>query len=1146
MILTKSTIPPHDPAVPAPWLAPVPRFLHRFSPLSPCNLFFPAHWSGPGPFNGLHRESHFLAFKTATQTTIRWTRKVLFATSARAVRRVVAAAALFQGSQAPAAALISHWALDETSGTMAADSAGSYKGTIGSAATLNQTGQLGTACGFVNNNASYVSVGTIPWTPTQTISAWVNSTDTSGAGDNILGWSGNEYVQFRMANGRLNYRAAAGNFNADITSSASIANGHWHHVAATLTNGALQLYVDGTADGAGNASGTWTSTSGVWIGGLSAFPGIYQFVGSIDDLARWDGALDGAKVRALYNLGANSILQYDAANATMLFDVFDGTRSGASIGDLKWSKVADGTLSGVAGQVVSLSDGNFGLTLNATGGGVRSVAAGPPKNITSLVFPGLGPATILGTTIRIEAPNGTDLTVLKPAYTLSAGATCVPASGSTQDFSHPVDYLVTASDGTTRDFTVTVFLPRQDPVFTLTAPATWDGRQAITVTPDISNWSALQASGATNLNYTWSVAKLSVSKQVGPATLTLLRSQGSGPLAVTLTLDNGGVPVTQTTTIRVQEPSFDAWVQRTPAVDEKPVNNQFIARDDSGFGAIHYNGNLAGTPESVFLKVYAKPETGTETLASTLRQTLSNGRYAFTSPITAGLVTYRVEFGTTSGGIDTVNPAATVTNLVCGDAYVIEGQSNAVANNYNGDTSNPAFTYYTSPWIRSYGTGEGGTSGAWGNAVVSSASGDAYRIGYWGMALARNLVERYSMPICIINGAVGGTRIDQHQPNPEDHWSAGSSYSIYANLLARVGAAKLTHGIRAVLWHQGESDQWMNGPTGYWATYQQLFVEMSNAWKQDFPNLRHYYIFQIWPSACSAVPADDPLREVQRTLPYLYSNMRIMSSLGVVPGGSACHYNVAGYQQFAALMSPLVEQDNYGLVPGQVITAPDVKRVYYTSTARTEIALEFGQNMAWHNASKGLFYLDGVAGKVTSGSVSGNVIKLQLTAASTSRTLTYLVGSSWDGVQGNLLYGANGIAALTFYQVPIAADPFAAWITGSGFSFPAGADLSATGDPDHDGITNQQEFAFGLDPATASSLSPLTTNLSAAGQFSYTRLANSGLAYTVEYSTDLSSWNPATATESPGPPDDKGVQTVTVTVVNPAQNGKLFVRVKAR
>jgi len=64
-------------------------------------------------------------------------------------------------------------------------------------------------------------------------------------------------------------------------------------------------------------------------------------------------------------------------------------------------------------------------------------------------------------------------------------------------------------------------------------------------------------------------------------------------------------------------------------------------------------------------------------------------------------------------------------------------------------------------------------------------------------------------------------------------------------------------------------------------------------------------------------------------------------------------------------------------------------------------------------------------------------------------------------------------------------------------------------------------------------------------QFSYTKRTNSGLTYTVEYSTDLSTWNPATASESPGAPDSNGVRTVTVTVSNPALNGKLFVRVKA-
>ncbi|MCX6872204.1 MAG: hypothetical protein NTW21_00110 [Verrucomicrobia bacterium] len=69
------------------------------------------------------------------------------------------------------------------------------------------------------------------------------------------------------------------------------------------------------------------------------------------------------------------------------------------------------------------------------------------------------------------------------------------------------------------------------------------------------------------------------------------------------------------------------------------------------------------------------------------------------------------------------------------------------------------------------------------------------------------------------------------------------------------------------------------------------------------------------------------------------------------------------------------------------------------------------------------------------------------------------------------------------------------------------------------------------------------------GQFSYTRRDPSltHLTYTVEYSTDLSAWHPATLSEpeSVGPPDSNGVETVTVKVSNAALDGKLFVRVKA-
>ena len=525
----------------------------------------------------------------------------------------------------------------------------------------------------------------------------------------------------------------------------------------------------------------------------------------------------------------------------------------------------------------------------------------------------------------------------------------------------------------------------------------------------------MQAKGVANVTYSWSATKVAVTKTLTPGTagtagaaglMTLLRSQGSGTLIVSLTMDNGGTPVTSSTSITVQEPATDPWVARTPGADEKAVNNQFYARDNTGKGQLYYNGTLAGSAPTVFLKTYTT-ETGTDVAFNNQTFNLGAGRtYAFNVHLDPGKKFYKAVFGSTTGGADTV--INTVSNLVCGDAYIIEGQSNALAmDEQPWETS-------TDPWVHTYGNNGGG----WGNAIKS---GSQWGIGYWGMDLGRSLSTTYHMPICIINGAVGGTRIDQHQANPADHYAAGSLYSIYSNLVTRVAAAKLTHGIRAVLWHQGEQNQGSGGMSGDydWKLYQQYFVDMSAAWKQDYPNLSHYYIFQIWPAACGDPSACDQLREVQRTLPALFSKMRIMSTLGIRPG-SSCHYSSAGWQQFSILMSPLIEQDFYGLVPTAPITVADVKKAYFTNLAKTEIALEFNQNMAWNNNSKGLFLLDGVAGKVTSGTVVGNLIKLQLTAASTATTITYLKGVGWDGIQDNLLYGANGLAALTFYGVDVA------------------------------------------------------------------------------------------------------------------------------
>jgi hypothetical protein len=291
------------------------------------------------------------------------------------------------------------------------------------------------------------------------------------------------------------------------------------------------------------------------------------------------------------------------------------------------------------------------------------------------------------------------------------------------------------------------------------------------------------------------------------------------------------------------------------------------------------------------------------------------------------------------------------------------------------------------------------------------------QIGYWGMELARHLVDTYKTPLCVINGAVGGTRVDQHQrdpANPEDR------NTIYGRLLWRVREARLTHGIRGLFWHQGENDQGGDGPTGGfgWETYRQYFIDLAGAWKQDYPNIQHYYMFQIWPKSCAMGidGSDNRLREAQRELPSALSNMGIMSTLGIEPPGE-CHYPPAGYAAMARLIAPLVERDNYGAKFAGSITPPNLKRVWYASEARDAIVTEFDQPVKWDNALAGQFYLNGRSGLVVGGAVAGNRVILNLTGSSAANNITYLDSKTWS--QKTLLRGENGIAALTFCEVPI-------------------------------------------------------------------------------------------------------------------------------
>lgn len=125
-------------------------------------------------------------------------------------------------------------------------------------------------------------------------------------------------------------------------------------------------------------------------------------------------------------------------------------------------------------------------------------------------------------------------------------------------------------------------------------------------------------------------------------------------------------------------------------------------------------------------------------------------------------------------------------------------------------------------------------------------------------------------------------------------------------------------------------------------------------------------------------------------------------------------------------------------------------------------------------------------------------------------------------------------------------DDYAAWSGPSGYNLSGGL----AGDDDGDGLTNFQEYAFGLNPTSAASANPISQILNkATGIFKYTRRATpatTGVTYVYESSTTLGgSWSPFTP-DSANSNSATPVEEVTVDVPDSLlAEPKLFIRVKA-
>jgi hypothetical protein len=426
--------------------------------------------------------------------------------------------------------------------------------------------------------------------------------------------------------------------------------------------------------------------------------------------------------------------------------------------------------------------------------------------------------------------------------------------------------------------------------------------------------------------------------------------------------------------------------------------------------------------------------------------------FSFQAEIPAGMSTYRVELKATKGS---ASPGSlTIDSVLCGDAYLVYGQSNAEAI-WGAD-----LYLYRSRWIRTY-QGNSPEAAKWGVATPTwdSVTGNNFHIGTWALHMARQIVEKRKMPVAIINGAIGNTSIAELSPDAvydtsNQDWigeTKGWGGNYYKRMIGYVRGAGLEKGVRALLWHQGEKQVYgadaAKGVFPY-ISYYQDFLNLRKSWYADIPGLKRIYIFQIKNGCGPSSVGWDVMYETQRKLAADLPDVEIMATL--LPRISGCHYGedgMPGYELLAEKMYAMIDKDLYGGTYAYPVRPPDLVAAAYTSKQKNEVVLQFDQNVAWENSCtivdttvdrlmiaalrqhhlgeqlflKDLFAFDSTTlDQVTAGRSEGNKIFLTLSKASSFKKIAYPPYNYPDWKPCPRIGGVgNGLGALGFYA-PIA------------------------------------------------------------------------------------------------------------------------------
>lgn len=360
--------------------------------------------------------------------------------------------------------------------------------------------------------------------------------------------------------------------------------------------------------------------------------------------------------------------------------------------------------------------------------------------------------------------------------------------------------------------------------------------------------------------------------------------------------------------------------------------------------------------------------------------------------------------------------------VVCGDNILIYGQSNALA---DASEELPKFKdefRYGRSTFADFVKNE--------YTWVITKQWNFWTAGLLGLEIQRQLIDKYKVPIGIINGSVGNKSIEEL--SVRDDANHDNPSNIYGRMLKRAKAFGLDKNVKMIVWRQGESEAL---DPFYKNDYDKKFEKFRKQLYEDYPALKKIYTYQNNIYFGDNKSAGN-LREYQRTIKKIYGDCEVMTTFGTVTF-DGLHYKLDGYLENAQNVARLIARDFHKSIDTAEILAPNIKSAYFTAR-KDSLILEFDKDQKVSfpkdepkkntaNPSiniKDYIYLDGKAGNIESGTGIENHIILKLKTPVDAQKITYTPDNYTTDFIAVLpgitqIKNSRGIQALTFKDFEI-------------------------------------------------------------------------------------------------------------------------------